>query len=163
MQDAQLSWRRILSILVLATAVLCAGSGCDDDPTSSEEDDGLRAATNPVVVELEAAGEGTTTLNIMDNNYHITICYDDGECDREDGRTSGIGGGSRPVETSDAGRTVVGVEVDGRIEDEAGIVRVGESATEEPDGLNPELSTVFHETDTISPGDEVSFVVGDVE
>lgn len=167
MQDTQLSWRRMLSILVLATAVLFTGSGCDDNPTSSEEDDGLSAATNPIVVELEAVGEGTTMLNLLDlNNYHITICYDDGECDRKDPGKRGISSGSSiSVAVSEEGQTVVGVEVDGRIEDAPGIIRVGESATEEPEefDFNPELNTVFRETDTISPGDEVSFVVGDVE
>lgn len=137
-------------------------AACGDDPVSNNDEDGLAGASNPITVVLEALGDDMTTVNYMDDNYHMTICYEDGECDHEDSGMSGVGGGSRSVMTADSNRTVVGVEVDVRIEDAPGKLIVGESA-EDSDGFGVDLSTVFHETDALDPGEDVSFEVGEVE
>lgn len=151
--------RLLLGALFLVGAL----AACGDDPVSDNGEDGLAGASNPVSVVLEAVGDDMTTVNYMESDYHMTICYEDGECDREDSGKSGVGGGSRSIITADSNRTVVGVEVDVRIEDAPGKLIVGEEASEDDNRFGVELSTVFHETDALDPGEEVSFKVGDVE
>jgi hypothetical protein len=93
--------------------------------------EGLAGASNPISVVLEVIGDDMTTVNYMDNDYHMTICYEDGECDREDSGKSGVGGRSRSIIAADSNRTVVGVEVDMRIEDAPGKVLVAERASDD--------------------------------
>lgn len=159
--------RLFKAALPLLGGLLLIGTlaACDSGPGSdNEEDDAddLAGASNPILVVLEPLGDDMTTVNYTDEDYYMTICYENGECDREDSGASGVGGLSRPIMTSDSDRTVVGVEVDVLIEDEPGKLIVGESDSEEV-SAPPELKTVYHETDDLEPGDEVSFKVGDVE
>jgi len=111
---------------------------------------------------IEPPGDDLTRVNYGDSDDQITIRYEDGECDRWDDGERGVGGISNTIFTSDSDRTVVGMKVEARIEDEPGKLIVGESETEEVES-SPELSTVYHETEELEPGDDVSFEVGDVE
>lgn len=155
--------------LTLLAAVLLIGTlaACDDgNPASDNGEDeanDLTSASNPILVVLEPQGQDMTFVNYTAASHHMTICYDDGECDSEDSGGSGVGGESRTILTSDSDRNVVGVEVDVLVEDAPGKLIVGESATADPGGMNPDLNTVFHETDVLDPGDEVAFEIGDLE
>ena len=140
-------------------------AACDSSPGSDNTEDdakNLASASNPILLVVEPLGDDLTRVNYMDSDDQITICYEDGECDRWEAGGRGVAGIRNDIMRSDSGRTVIGVAVEARIKEDSGKLIVGESATAEVE-TPPKLSTVYHETDELEPGDNVSFEIGDVE
>ena len=140
-------------LALFLTLSACGDDSVSDDPT----EDNLANATGAIQVVLESNDQPMTTVSMAPMDRHVTICYDDGECDERAAGGSGVGGAGNTItlKESDPDRTVVGVSADllsPEDEEGTGTIFVAEDGGAE-----------FFRTDEFVPGDVVEFEIGEVE